>query len=177
MMNYISTLLAAGLACAGAAAGAGPVDISKLPPAAKLEGVTYTKDIHPLFEASCLHCHGEERPKAGLRLDTLEGVLRGSKEGKVIEPGKSAQSRLVIAVSQLDPESAMPPRPRPGRGREGKGGAPNSEGATNTAAMAHSAANAPAGPAGRERKMGPPAKPLTVEQVALVRAWIDQGAK
>jgi hypothetical protein len=29
----------------------------------------------------------------------------------------------------------------------------------------------------RGRGFGPPAKPLTAEQVGLVRAWIDQGAK
>ena len=59
-------------------------DLSKLPPAGQQEGVTYEKDIKPLFEASCLRCHGAERPRGGLRLDSLEAALKGSNDGKVI---------------------------------------------------------------------------------------------
>ena len=146
-------------------------DLSKLPPPAKKDGVTYARDIRPLFEASCLRCHGNERPKAGLRLDSLEGVLKGSKEGKVIVPGKSQDSLLVIAVSRLDEEKAMPPKPkgpRGGPGRPGGGG----EG------QRPSAGGPPGpGPGGQGGGMGPAPKPLTTEQVGLVRAWVDQGAK
>ena len=165
-MNY--TALMAALVAASAASAAA-VDLSKLPPAATQTGVTYQKDIHPLFEASCIRCHGPERPKAGLRLDSLEGVLKGSKEEKVVKPGNSEKSQLVIAVSQLDPETAMPPKPRPGRGRGGPEGGRAWGGSTN----------APAGgpPGGPSRQKGPPPKPLTADQVGLIRAWIDQGAK
>ena len=157
-----------------AALTAPAVDLSKLPPAASRKDVTYEKDIKPLFQASCLNCHGADRPKAGLRLDSLEAVLKGSKEGKVIEVGKSDKSSLVIAVSQLDPEMVMPPKPR-GRGPGGPGGpggapgaAPGSPGAAPGAPGA-----APGGaPGGR-----PQPKPLTAEEVGLVRAWIDNGAK
>ncbi len=37
---------------------AAPVDWSKLPPAATTSGVTFDHDIQPLFQASCLRCHG-----------------------------------------------------------------------------------------------------------------------
>jgi len=101
-----------------------------------------------------------------LRLDSLEGVLKGSKDGKVIVPGQSTKSQLVIAVARLDEESAMPPKPKRGRPRGGEkraeGGAPSSAGT-----------NQPAG----KGPMGPPPKPLTPEQVGLIRAWVDQGAK
>jgi hypothetical protein len=141
-------------------------DLTKLPPPAKQEGVTYAKDIRPILEASCFRCHGQERPKAGLRLDSLEGVLKGSKEGKVIMPGESTKSKLVIAVARLDPESAMPPKPKQGRPRGGEnppgGSAPGAAGA-----------NPPPG----KGPMGPPPKPLTPDQVGLIRAWVDQGAK
>jgi hypothetical protein len=39
----------------------------------------------------------------------------------------------------------------------------------------HAEAQRPGGPG--PRPQGPPPKPLTPEQVGLVRAWIDQGAK
>ena len=112
-------LLFLGLATAGGHALAADVDLSKLPPVASRKGLSYAKDIRPLFEASCLRCHGQERPKKGLRLDSLEGVLQGSKDGKVIVPGSSEKSLLVIAVAQIDEEKAMPPKFRPGRGRPG----------------------------------------------------------
>ena len=144
---------------------AGP-DLTKLPPAAKKDGVTYDKDIKAIFEASCFRCHGDQRPKAGLRLNSLEAVLQGSREGKVVVPGKGAESKLVLAVARVDEHSAMPPSPRQGRGPGGSGGGagapPQKDGGQNP--------NPP-------RQPGPPAKPLTTEQVALIRAWVDQGAK
>src|SRR5206468_12946574 len=70
------------------------VDTSKLPPAASATGVTYAKDIKPIFEKSCMKCHGAEKQKAKLRLDSLEAALKGSENGKVVLPGNSAGSIL-----------------------------------------------------------------------------------
>src|SRR5689334_13729812 len=95
-------------------------DLTKLPPPAAKQGVTYAKDIRPIFQGACFRCHGEERQKGHLRLDSLEAALKGSEDGQVILPGKSDTSRLVIAVARLDPEKAMPPMK--GRGRGGPGG-------------------------------------------------------
>ncbi|HXT10023.1 MAG TPA: c-type cytochrome domain-containing protein [Candidatus Angelobacter sp.] len=131
-------------------------DPSKLPPVSKQEGVTFEKDIHPMFEDSCVRCHGEKRPHADLRLDTLEGVLKGARdkhgEKKVVIPGHSEESPLVFAVSEINGKISMPPKPRAPR--------PGMNGATNAPAMPQH-----------------PWKPLTPEQVGLIRAWIDQGAK
>src|SRR3954469_3607017 len=102
---------------------AGP-DLTKLPPAAKQAGITYDKDIKSIFEASCFRCHGDQRPKAGLRLNSLESVLQGSREGKVIVPGKGVESKLVLAVARVEERSAMPPGPRQGRGPGGPAGSP-----------------------------------------------------
>jgi len=153
---------------------AAPVDWSKLPPAATVTGVTFDKDIEPLFKASCVRCHSGDRPKARLRLDSLEGVLKGAKDGPVVKTGDSADSLLVKAVSQLDPEMTMPPKPHARRGGPGAGGPPGGEGD-------HGPGGPPPGgpgPGGEPpRQFGPPPKPLTAEQVGLIRAWIDQGAK
>jgi hypothetical protein len=150
------------------------VDISKLPPAAVSKGLTYEKDIRPLFQASCIRCHGAERPKAGLRLDSLEGVLTGGHDGKVVMPGDSKKSLLVVAAAQIDEEMAMPPKRRPaGPGRPpGGGGGPGGPGGPG-------GFGGPGGPGGGPGGggFGPPPKPLTAEQVGIVRAWIDQGAK
>ena len=151
------------------------VDLSKLPPPATQKGVTYEKDIHPLFEASCIRCHSGDKPKAGLKLDSLEAVIKGSKEGKVVVAGKSKESPLVIAVSQLDPEMSMPPKPKPGRGGPGGGPGGQQPGGPPPAGAGAGGNGGPGG--GHGGGFGPPSKPLTAEQVGLVRAWIDQGAK
>lgn len=188
-MKSLTVILIAGTV-AGFSAAAAPVDWSKLPPAATTQEVTFEKDIQPLFKASCVNCHGAERPRAQLRLDTLEGVLKGTKQGSILKAGDSANSLLVKAVSQLDPESAMPPKPRGRRGSGGPGGGDRPPGTNAPAMQPHEGGQGmaeggqpPGGPQGtnapgqRPRNFGPPAKPLTAEQVGLVRAWIDQGAK
>ena len=143
------------------------IDVSKLPPPADKKGLTYAKDIRPLFEASCFRCHGEERQKGELRLDSLEAALKGGEDGKVIVPGASKKSLLVIAAAQIDDETAMPPKPKPG--------GPGARGGPGT--RPPGGPGAPAGRPGGPGGFGPPPKPLTPEQVALIRAWVDQGAK
>jgi Planctomycete cytochrome C len=201
-MKYTSTIMACGLAILAGPVFAAP-DLSRLPAAATQQGVTYAKDIRPLFEASCFRCHGSERQKGDLRLDSLEAIMKGGKDGDVVVPGKSDKSDLVIAVAQIDDDTAMPPKKGPGRGRgpgggpggggpggggaggpggqgqaqpqgQSAGGGPNFDGAGRGPGGPGGGFGGPGGPRGRG---GPPSKPLTAAQVALVRAWIDQGAK
>jgi hypothetical protein len=113
------------------------IDTSKLPPASTKQGVTYAGDIKPIFDKSCIKCHGSEKQKGKLRLDSLEAALKGGQDGKVVEPGKSADSMLVHNVAHLgDEDDFMPP------------------------------------PDNKDK-----IPPLTKEQIGLIRAWIDQGAK
>src|ERR1051325_3719266 len=53
-------------------------DTSKLPPASTKQGVTYASDIKAILDKSCVKCHGAEKPKAKLRLDSLDAALKGS---------------------------------------------------------------------------------------------------
>lgn len=158
-MKLMQMTVFAACVAAVSSLSAAQIDLSKLPPAADKKGLMYEKDIRPLFEASCVRCHGPEKAKGELRLDSLEGVLKGSEHGKVVQPGDSKKSKLVLAVSHLDPELAMPPKPDPAR--QGGGRRPGG----------------PQANAQPPRPQGPPAKPLTPAEVGLVRAWIDQGAK
>jgi mono/diheme cytochrome c family protein len=141
------------------------IDVTKLPAASDQKDVTFDKDILPLFKASCVRCHGSEKPRGGLRLDDLEAVLKGGKAGKMVVPGDSKNSLLVVAAARIDDSTGMPPKHRPHSGPPPGGPGPGG----NT--------NAPAGGPGGQGKSGPPPKPLTTEEVGLVRAWIDQGAK
>ncbi len=86
------------------------IDISKLPPPSSKPGLTFEKDIKPLFEKSCFKCHGPEKQRGKLRLDSLEAVLKGGESGKIIDGRDSAKSSVVKAVSGLDEDTAMPPK-------------------------------------------------------------------
>ena len=164
-MKHTLQFALAGVVLAGLTVSAAPVDWSKLPPAATKANVSFADDILPILKASCVRCHGANQPRAQLNLSTLEGVLKGARNAPVVKSGDSANSLLVKSVSQLDPQSAMPPKPRPPRRAPG--------GAQGTNAPAMDVTNAPAMPP----RMAQETKPLTPEQVGLIRAWIDQGAK
>jgi hypothetical protein len=114
------------------------VDTSKLPPPSSQKDVTYATNIKPIFDQSCVKCHSDPiKPKGKLRLDSLEAILKGGVDGKVIQPGNSAKSMLVINVAHLGDEDDYMPPPK------------------NKAHI----------------------EPLTSDQIGLIRAWIDQGAK
>ena len=86
------------------------VDVSKLPPPSDAKDLTYDKDIKPIFEKTCFKCHGPEKQKGKLRVDSLQAALKGSENGKVVEPGNSAKSVLVHNVSRIgDEDDWMPP--------------------------------------------------------------------
>src|SRR5256885_15580722 len=86
---------------------AASVDVSKLPPAAT-RPVDFNKDIQPIFEATCLNCHGPKKEESGFRLDQRAAALKGGDRGGDIVPGKSAESLLIHAVSGLHDELKMP---------------------------------------------------------------------
>ena len=87
-MKHTSLLFLAGAIALSGSASA-DADLSKLPPPSSQKGLTFEKDIKPLFEASCTGCHGENKQKGDLRLDSLAAVLKGGEDGKVVVPKKS----------------------------------------------------------------------------------------
>ena len=72
--------------------------------------IDFSKDIRPILEANCVACHGPEKAKGKLRLDTAAGIRRGGNSGEpLFIPGQRKQSFLYKLVSREDPEEAMPP--------------------------------------------------------------------
>jgi cytochrome c553 len=66
--------------------------------------------IRPLFHAHCVKCHGNERQKAGLRLDSPAGVAKGGERGALFVAGKPDESLLVAALSWEHEDLQMPPK-------------------------------------------------------------------
>src|SRR5579883_1356638 len=103
----------------------------KLPPGASRQ-IDFIKDIQPIFSRECYECHGAEKQKGALRLDSRPAALKGGDSGPLLVPGNSAASLLVQAVAGTRSDLAQMPKKR---------------------------------------------DPLTPEQIGIIRAWIDQGAK
>lgn len=70
---------------------------------------SYARDIQPIFDEYCVRCHGETLAENGLRLDTYQGVMQGTRGGAVVSPGLASGSTLVWVVEGLAaPEIRMP---------------------------------------------------------------------
>jgi len=112
-------------------------DISKLPAPSAKAGISWEADIKPLLDASCVKCHGAEKPKGKYRVDSKDAFIKGGEsDEKAVVAGKSAESLVVFYVADLVEDMEMPPVDK------------------------------------REKY---PA--FTKDQIALLRGWIDQGAK
>lgn len=91
--------------------------------------VDFVRDIQPIFEESCVQCHGRGKAKGVFSLETRDDFIFGGDNGEPAIIGQSAESLVVAMISGLKPDIVMPEK-------------------------------------GRK---------LTPEQVAIFRAWIDQG--
>jgi uncharacterized membrane protein len=77
-------------------------------------GSFYAKHIDPIFDANCVTCHGEEKVKGGLRLDSYASLMEGGKDGPVIVAGKPDQSLLLKRVTlPPDHKHFMPAEGKP----------------------------------------------------------------
>ena len=56
--------------------------------------IDFARDIQPILQKSCMECHGPEKPKGKLRLDSREAALKGGKDGVVIVPGQADKSEV-----------------------------------------------------------------------------------
>jgi mono/diheme cytochrome c family protein len=73
--------------------------------------VDFDAEVRPILEDHCIDCHGDEKQKSGLRLDTALGLLRGGESGEaLLVGGKSAESYLFKRVSTAVAKDAMPPK-------------------------------------------------------------------
>src|SRR5205807_3925136 len=53
---------------------------------------TFEKSVRPVLSANCFSCHGPEKQKGSLRLDSRTAMLTGGDSGPVIVPGHPEES-------------------------------------------------------------------------------------
>ncbi len=71
----------------------------------------FEKEVRPLLANRCFSCHGAQKQKAGLRLDSRASVLKGGETGPAVVPRKPGESLLVEAINYGE-NVKMPPRSR-----------------------------------------------------------------
>jgi mono/diheme cytochrome c family protein len=69
----------------------------------------FEKQVRPLLVEHCLACHGPEKQRGGLRLDSRAGFHKGSDSGPLVKQGTPQQSLLLKVLSHTG-ETKMPPR-------------------------------------------------------------------
>lgn len=113
--------------------------------------VSFTKEVRPILQKNCLSCHapgGEGYAASGFSAETYESVMKGTKLGSVIVPGSSISSTLVVLIEHKADPSINMPRPR------------------EQQLLGH---------VNYLKDWKVPMLPA--EEIKLIRAWIDQGAK
>jgi WD40 repeat protein len=79
---------------------------------------TYERDIKPILVKRCTVCHSRSNRddldlSGGLALDSLEGVLAGTKRRKVVVPQRADESEIVRRLTNPDPDRRMPLEDKP----------------------------------------------------------------
>src|SRR5208282_3579433 len=69
----------------------------------------FEKQVRPVLADNCFQCHGPEKQKGELRLDSRAALLQGGESGPAIVPGQPEKSLLIKAVHQAD-DLKMPPK-------------------------------------------------------------------
>jgi hypothetical protein len=77
-------------------------------------GVKFFEErVRPVLIENCRQCHGPEKHRGGLRLDSREAILRGGDTGPAVRPGHPEESLLIQAVRhgeriQMPPKKKLP---------------------------------------------------------------------
>ena len=74
----------------------------------------YVTVIHPIFERYCVSCHGADKSKGGLRMDTVAHLTKGGDSGSPLDPPGAESSLLGKRLNlPVDDEDHMPPDGKP----------------------------------------------------------------
>ena len=68
-------------------------------PARAADKVDFAKQIQPLLQQNCVKCHGTEKQKGKLRLDSKEAAMKGGKDGVIIVAGDADKSEMYRRIT------------------------------------------------------------------------------
>ena len=78
--------------------------------AADEKPIDFVRDVRPILQGKCWECHGADKQKGALRLDSRDGLLKPAESGGVaVTPGKIDESELIRRVETADASERMPP--------------------------------------------------------------------
>jgi mono/diheme cytochrome c family protein/uncharacterized membrane protein len=76
--------------------------------------MAYQELIQPILEQRCYSCHGPNKSKADLRLDSPEAIRKGGENGSILTAGNPQKSTLyTYLVLPDDDDMHMPPTGKP----------------------------------------------------------------
>ncbi|MDI9635598.1 PSD1 and planctomycete cytochrome C domain-containing protein [Kamptonema cortianum] len=82
--------------------------IAPAPAQKQKTSVSFQAEIMPIFRASCLACHNEDSPAAGLSLASFESVLKGGATGPAVVAGQPSESLLLQRILGHGEKPRMP---------------------------------------------------------------------
>jgi hypothetical protein len=75
------------------------------------EAYVYNDVVRPILQTKCYSCHGPNKQKGKLRMDDSIMLMKGGKDGTVIEPGNADSSKMIKRLLlPVDNEDHMPPK-------------------------------------------------------------------
>ena len=78
------------------------------------EAMAYNDVIRPILQTKCYSCHNANKKKGGLRMDDITLLMKGGKEGKVIDLEHTDSSELLKRLLlPTDNDDHMPPKEKP----------------------------------------------------------------
>ena len=76
--------------------------------------VVYLDIVHPILENKCIECHGDDKTKGGLRMDSMAAMFEGGDEEECLVPGDVDASYMITTIMlPKDDDYHMPPEDKP----------------------------------------------------------------
>jgi uncharacterized membrane protein len=70
----------------------------------------FLKNVKPILEAACLHCHNSENTKGDFNMETKELLVKGGEDGPGLVPGDASKSPIyTLSALPEDDDDVMPP--------------------------------------------------------------------
>ncbi|MEX1118988.1 MAG: DUF4405 domain-containing protein, partial [Terrimicrobiaceae bacterium] len=76
-----------------------PTASAPVPVVSPPQAIDFWREVMPIFQTSCVGCHGPKKQRAGFRADQRQDFFKPGDEEPLIVPGDAEKSRLIAIVS------------------------------------------------------------------------------